>query len=111
MKRKGFGFIDILAAIALLLICSMLLSFGLNDYYKNLYMIKANDRMESLVRDEILLIQTTKNYENKTVGSLILRYEEMGSISFHEQTVSEVLLKIEDGEYGIQKEYRILFEE
>ncbi|MDO4711105.1 MAG: hypothetical protein Q4A75_03930 [Peptostreptococcaceae bacterium] len=109
MRRKGSGFIDVLASIALLLICSMLLSAGLNSYYKNLQLIKANDRMESFVRDEILLIRTTGHYENKSVGDLTISYEEDGRAEFYGRDFYSVRMKVEDKVYGIQKEYPIVF--
>lgn len=107
-NRNGFGYIDILIAIVIISLISMLTAFGVNSYYSKLSIIKQNDFMASLVRDELILIEENKNYENKTVGNVKIRYELESEVSVAGKNLKVVSMKLEDTEYGIEKNYKII---
>lgn len=105
MKRHGFGFLDVLVSTALLLICFLLVVYGVDAYYKNLHRIQSNHRIEDLLQDELLRAGKQLPYEDKEEPTFSVRYELLEKVEFQGQWIDRVRLIIRDKDNEVQKEY------
>ena len=108
--RGGFTYIDVIASLAILTLCMLLVVFGINTHYKNLYAIKANQKLENIVRDEILLLNQTKTYSDKNIGPVRISYESMESEIYQHRLIEVVKIKVENEETGVKREYTAAFQ-
>ena len=109
-KRQGFTYVDVIASIAILLLCLMMVLFGINTTYKNLHMIRANQALENMIRDEILLLNQTGVYTNKKIDHFQITYEHVASEIYRHKIIETVKLCVEDEDTGAKREYTTAFQ-
>ncbi len=107
-KYRGFGFVDVLISTLLLMICSLLIIYGMNAYYKNLYIIQSNQQIDDILRDEIIKTQSKGYYEDSKVGDFSIKYQLLSQEDFKGRSLNIVQLEIKDEKNEIQKQYTLV---
>ncbi|MDO5095775.1 MAG: hypothetical protein Q4D65_04370 [Peptostreptococcaceae bacterium] len=107
-KYRGFGFVDVLISTLLLMICSLLIIYGMNAYYKNLYIIESNQQIDDILRDEIIKTQSKGSYEDSKVGDFSIKYQLLSREDFKGRSLAIVQLEIKDEKNEIQKQYTLV---
>lgn len=109
-RHKGFTYVDVIASIAILVLCMLLVVFGINTYYKNMQLLKVNQKLENTVRDELLLLKQTKTYADKNVEHMKITYESIETEIYEHKVIETVRIKVEDEETGAKREYTAVFQ-
>ena len=109
-RHKGFTYVDVIVSIAILVLCMLLVVFGINTYYKNMQLLKVNQKLENTVRDELLLLKQTGTYVDKNVDYIKITYESIETEIYEHKVIETVRIKVEDEETGAKREYTAAFQ-
>lgn len=108
-RWKGFGYLDVICSMALLILCFLILTFGINTYQKNLYIARINQQLDSMALDEVLITRETKETTNKTKDQISIEYVLIETNIYNHKILETVELKIEDEKTKTKRAYTFTF--
>ena len=108
-SRKAFGYIDAITSIALLMMCVALVLSGINFYFKSSHHIRTNQKIDNIIKDEIVLLHHTKTYSDKELDGIKIKYKLVTISTYKDRTIEMVKIIAQDEKTKIQREHIIAF--